>query len=59
LSSDKLKNFWKPIILAARREREFFKLLDKLKPIILDEKYNIEDTVPTSKRRVSSISSNR
>ena len=45
LSSDKLKDFWKPIILAARREREFFTLLDKLKPIILDESRNIDDTV--------------
>ncbi len=45
LSSDKLKDFWKPIILAARREREFFTLLDKLKPIILDKTWNIEDMV--------------
>jgi hypothetical protein len=45
LSSDKLNNFWKPIILAARNEREFFPLLEKLKPIILDNTREIEDTV--------------
>jgi hypothetical protein len=45
LSSDKLNNFWKPIILAAKNEREFFPLLEKLKPIILDDTQEIEDTV--------------
>jgi hypothetical protein len=37
---------WKPIIIAAaRKERVFFKLLDKLKPIILDKGQNIEGTL--------------
>jgi hypothetical protein len=47
LSSDKLKDFWKPIILAARKERQFFSLMDKLKPIILDQSWSIKDTVET------------
>jgi hypothetical protein len=45
-SFDKLDDFWKPIILVARKEREFFRLLDyKLKPIILDKSQTIEKTV--------------
>ena len=45
LSSDKLKDFSKPIILAARRERDFFSLFEKVKPIILDKSQNIDDRV--------------
>jgi hypothetical protein len=51
LSSDKLKNFWKLIILAARREREFLNF-DKLKPIILDEAQKIEDTIVARLKRM-------